>query len=146
LRSIELINAVWGVLTRHTLHYTLLVAAVVTVGAGLIVAELEHGVAGANIGSPADVLWWAINTVTTVGYGDRFPVTAAGRGMAVLLMLVGVGLFGPLAASLASSLIERGHQAEVTPEDVGLEDIAVRLERIERRLEQIAARGADQLP
>jgi voltage-gated potassium channel len=127
--------AVRDVLTRHKLHYTLLVVLVATVGAGLIVAELEHGVAGSRIASPADGLWWAVTTVTTVGYGDTYPVTAAGRAMAVVLMLVGVGFFGLLAASLASFLIGRGHQEEATPEEVGLADIAARLERIEIRLD-----------
>jgi voltage-gated potassium channel len=66
-----------------------------------------------------------------------YPTTAAGRGVAVVLMLVGVGLFGLLAGSLASFLIERGRSDEVRPDDIGLEDIAARLERIERRLETL---------
>jgi voltage-gated potassium channel len=130
-------DAFSDVITRHKLHYTLLVAGIVTIGAGLIVGELEHGVVGANMTSVADGPWWAVSTVTTVGYGDVFPVTAAGRGVAVVLMLVGVGLYGLLAASLASFLIERGHSPEVTPEDVGLEDIAARLSRIEQRLDAL---------
>jgi voltage-gated potassium channel len=129
------IDAIRDVLTRHKLHYTLLVATVVTVGCGVLVAELERGSADANIHSIPDGLWWAVSTVTTVGYGDAFPTTGAGRGIAVVLMLVGVGLFGLLAASLASFLIERGQREEVSPEDVGLEDIAARLDRIEQLLQ-----------
>jgi voltage-gated potassium channel len=127
------IDAVKDVLTRHKLHYVLLVATVVTVGAGLIVAELERGTPDASIKSTSDGLWWAITTVTTVGYGDAIPQTAAGRGFAVLLMLVGVGLFGLLAASLASFLIERDLPE---PEEVAaFREIIERLERIERRLD-----------
>jgi voltage-gated potassium channel len=48
-----------------------------------------------------------VTTVTTVGYGDTFPTTAVGRSLAVVLALVGVGLFGLLAASLASFLISQ---------------------------------------
>jgi voltage-gated potassium channel len=128
------LDAVRDVLTRHKLNYTLLVVGGVTVAAGLIVAELERGAPDANIGSPADGLWWAMTTVTTIGYGDRYPVTPAGRGVAVVLMIVGVGLFGLLAASLASFLIERGREDEVTPDDIGLADIAARLDRIEGQL------------
>lgn len=137
------IDAIQDVLTRHKLHYTLLVAGAITVGAGVIVAELEHGATNANIANVSDGLWWAVTTVTTVGYGDRFPVTAAGRAFAVVLMLVGVGLFGLLAASLASFLIERGHHDEVRADDIGLEDIAARLERIEEQLARLAEDRGD---
>jgi voltage-gated potassium channel len=87
------LDAARDVLTRHKLHYTLLVAMVVTIASGILVAELERGSPEGNIDSIAEGLWWAISTVTTVGYGDTFPTTAMGRGMAVILMLVGVGLF-----------------------------------------------------
>jgi voltage-gated potassium channel len=107
-------KALRNVLTRQKLHYTLLVASCVTVGAGLIVAEIER--------------------VTTVGYGDAFPTTAVGRAFAVVLMLFGVSLFGLLAASLASFLIERGvEQGRADPEHL---EIIERLERIERRLDE----------
>ena len=135
------IKAVQNVLTRHKLHYTLLVAGAITVGAGVIVAEFEHGATDANITTVPEGLWWAITTVTTVGYGDFYPVTPAGRGFAVVLMLVGVGLFGLLAASLASFLIERGRHDEVEPDDIGLEDIAARLERIEDQLSRLSSEG-----
>ena len=135
------IKAVQNVLTRHKLHYTLLVAGAITVGAGVIVGELERGSADANITTIPEGLWWAITTVTTVGYGDAYPVTPAGRGVAVVLMLVGVGLFGLLAASLASFLIERGHDDDVDPVDIGLEDIAARLERIEDQLSRLSGEG-----
>jgi voltage-gated potassium channel len=140
LRGFE---AVKDVLTRHKLHYTLLVAGAMTVGAGVIVAELEHGVKDATIANLPDGLWWAVTTVTTVGYGDKYPITAAGRAVAVVLMLVGVGLFGLLAASLASFLIERGPHEEVLPDDIGLEDIAARLERIEEQLARLGGNRGD---
>jgi voltage-gated potassium channel len=60
----------------------------------------------ANIKSPEDALWWAVATVTTVGYGDRYPVTTEGRFVAAVLMCAGVGLFGTLSAFLASMFIE----------------------------------------
>jgi voltage-gated potassium channel len=127
-------DAVKDVLTRHKLHYTLLVATIVTIGGGVVVAELERNAPEGNIDSVPDGLWWAVSTVTTVGYGDAFPTTAAGRGFAVVLMLVGVGLFGLLAASLASFLIERGIEEEVQ-EHPQYREILERLDRIERRLD-----------
>jgi voltage-gated potassium channel len=126
------IDAVKDVLTRHKLHYTLLVATAVTIGAGVVVAELERAAPEGNIDSLPDGLWWAVSTVTTVGYGDTFPTTAAGRGFAVVLMLVGVGLFGLLAASLATFLIQRDEGE--SEERAAYGEIIERLDRIERRL------------
>ena len=54
-----------------------------------------------------DALWWSIATVTTVGYGDVVPITAAGRAFAYVLMLGGIGLFGALTANIASMLSRR---------------------------------------
>ena len=62
----------------------------------------ERGVEGSNIKNFGDGLWWAVTTVTTVGYGDRFPVTTEGRLLAVLLMLAGISLVGVITASVAS--------------------------------------------
>jgi voltage-gated potassium channel len=76
-------------------------------------------------------LWWAATTVTTVGYGDRFPTTPAGRGVGVLLMSVGIAFFGFLAGSLASFFLERREESEMDPK---LAEIAERLDRIERSL------------
>lgn len=78
----------------------------VTVGA-LAVTDAERGAAGANIGSLGDGLWWAITTMTTVGYGDQFPVTTTGRVVAVGLMLGGIALLGIVTATLASWLVDR---------------------------------------
>ena len=59
-----------------------------------------------NIKSPEDAVWWAMATITTVGYGDRFPVTTEGRFIGALLMVVGVGLFGTLAGFIASWFLQ----------------------------------------
>jgi len=62
----------------------------------------ERSVEGSNIKNFSDGLWWAVTTVTTVGYGDRFPTTTEGRILAVMLMLVGISLVGVITASVAS--------------------------------------------
>jgi voltage-gated potassium channel len=58
--------------------------------------------AASNIKTAEDALWWALTTITTVGYGDRYPVTAEGRFVAGILMCAGVGLFGMFSGFLAS--------------------------------------------
>lgn len=59
-----------------------------------------------NIRSAEDAIWWAYVTITTVGYGDKFPVTTEGRIIAALLMTAGVGLFGTFTAYVASWFVE----------------------------------------
>ena len=74
----------------------------------------ERGVEGSNIKNFGDGLWWAVTTVTTVGYGDRFPTTSTGRVLAVCLMLVGISLMGVITASVAAWFVKMS-QDEMTP-------------------------------
>lgn len=80
--------------------------------ASLAVLDAERGAEGSNIETFGDALWWAMTTVTTVGYGDQFPVTTAGRYVAAGLMLAGIALLGVVTASLASWLIDRVAEVE----------------------------------
>ena len=66
----------------------------------------------ANIRGPEDAIWWAIVTLTTVGYGDRYPVTGEGRLIAGLLMVCGIGLIGTLTAYLASWFLAPGEKEQ----------------------------------
>ena len=74
----------------------------------------ERGVEGSNIKNFGDGLWWAITTVTTVGYGDRFPVTSTGRVLAVCLMLVGISLMGVITASVAAWFVKMSQDDSTT--------------------------------
>lgn len=60
----------------------------------------------ANIRTPEDAIWWAVVTITTVGYGDRFPLSPEGRLVAVFLMTAGVGLFGTFSGFVAAWLVQ----------------------------------------
>jgi voltage-gated potassium channel len=78
--------------------------------AGLASLDAERSNPDANITTFGDALWWACTTITTVGYGDFFPVTAQGRLIAVALMIAGITMLGVVTAALASWFIERlGH-------------------------------------
>lgn len=74
--------------------------------AAVSVLEAERYVEGANITSFGDAIWWSIASVSTVGYGDRFPVSDGGRAIATLLLIVGIGLFASLTSLLASWVIK----------------------------------------
>lgn len=72
-----------------------------------LVLEAECNVAGAKIKNAGDALWWAVTTVTTVGYGDVYPITTAGRYVGVITMFVGIAVAGSLTATMASVLIRK---------------------------------------
>jgi voltage-gated potassium channel len=126
-------------LLRHKLHYAVLVTGVVVLGAAALTLAVEEGGEG-SIETFGDALWWAVTTVTTVGYGDTFPVTPAGRGIAAFLMLAGIALFGVLTANVAAFFIER--EQEEDPVSERLDEVLRRLGELERRL---AARDGEPL-
>ncbi|MFH1646227.1 MAG: potassium channel family protein [Chloroflexota bacterium] len=99
--------------------------------AATIVASVEGG-DGATIHTFADALWWAVVTITTVGYGDMVPVTLAGRAVAIVLMLGGIAFFSGMTANLASFLIkgrdtEKKEMARLLQEVRGLREEIARM-------------------
>lgn len=74
--------------------------------AAVQITIVERPIEGSNIKSFGDGLWWALTTVTTVGYGDRFPTTTEGRAIAFGLMLVGISLMGVITASVAAWFVK----------------------------------------
>lgn len=80
--------------------------------AALAVLDAERGAPEATIASFGDALWWALATVTSVGYGDTFPVTAAGRLVASALILTGIALIGVVTASVATWLVQQVADAD----------------------------------
>ncbi len=72
----------------------------------------ERAVEGSNIKNFADGFWWAITTVTTVGYGDRYPTTTEGRLLAVMLMFMGISLVGVITASVAAWFVKMSQDTE----------------------------------
>jgi len=68
-----------------------------------------------NIKTAEDAIWWAYVTITTVGYGDKYPVTTEGRIIAMLLMTAGVGLFGTFTAFIASwFVVDKEKEEQIT--------------------------------
>lgn len=79
-----------------------LLSLLLVVFSSIAVLQFEGNRTGGNIRSAEDALWWAITTITTVGYGDRFPVSTEGRVVGGVLMMAGVGLFGTLSGFIAA--------------------------------------------
>jgi voltage-gated potassium channel len=97
---------------QYATFITILLAGMVLSVSSILILQFEVGAPDGNIKTGGDALWWAIVTITTVGYGDFFPVTALGRITAVFVMFSGVGIIGALASILASLLV-----APSTPDD-----------------------------
>ncbi len=123
--------------THRGLHFVLLAVLAVICACSALVLSFEHQAKGSTIHNFGDALWWAIVTVTTVGYGDKFPVTAGGRAVATILMFVGIGLIGVLTATVASYFVEQGA-------DDDRADLVERLDRIESMLVELTGRGLDE--
>lgn len=88
---------------------------VIVLGASLV-ALVEVPNPDSNIDTAGDALWWTFVTITTVGYGDKYPVTEAGRFVGVLTMAVGIGIFGVLTSFLAKVFLENpGDGGRSTP-------------------------------
>jgi voltage-gated potassium channel len=102
---------------QYALFITLLSAGLVLVVSSLIVLQVESRTPDSNIKTGGDALWWAMVTITTVGYGDRFPVTLLGRSTAVFVMLAGVGIIGALASILASLLVPSAEEMKAADDE-----------------------------
>jgi voltage-gated potassium channel len=70
----------------------------------------ERAIENSNISNFGDGLWWAFTTVTTVGYGDKFPISTEGRYLAVALMIMGISLVGVITASVAAWFVKMGQE------------------------------------
>ena len=109
LRVLRILYKLQELTTGTTLNERLLalpgVAFVMIVFSTALMVQAERHAPGATIKSGGDALWWALTTVTTVGYGDTYPVTTEGRIIAAGLMLVGIALFGSISAIVTSKLI-----------------------------------------
>jgi voltage-gated potassium channel len=104
-----------------------------TVGAGLLVTVVDHQ----NYPSIGTGLWWAVQTITTVGYGDNVPMNLAGRLVATLIMLLGISFLTVITASITSTFVSRSRR-EQAPSDASTA-MAEQLRELDRRLERIEA-------
>jgi voltage-gated potassium channel len=98
--------------SRYAMFLTILLTILVLTVSSVLVLQFESKSPDANIKTGGDALWYALVTITTVGYGDRYPVTPAGRTTAMFIMFMGVGIIGALASILASLLVGGSSSAE----------------------------------
>ena len=121
-------KTVRSILSRNQLGVTLLVSLFIIVGSGILIAGIDPA-----IDNIWDGFWWAWVTVTTVGYGDIVPSSAAGKIFGGLLILFGLGLFSLITASFSAFLLAKDEEELIKDEKEEL----VRLRRIEERMEKL---------
>lgn len=98
--------------SQGTFLATALISIVAIIFSSVAIIQFEKGANNSNIITAEDALWWAVVTITTVGYGDRYPVTIEGRIIAVMLMIIGIGLFATFSGLVAACFLtpEAQHQ------------------------------------
>jgi len=136
--------------TLRGFHLRIVVAVTVVTSAIVMVSSLalwliERHSEGTNIRSYGDSLWWAMETITTVGYGDHHPTTVAGRWVAGGLMVIGVALVGVITATVVTWFFSeldvlrevREIEAEEERAEVLLVDILAQLTQLNARLDRL---------
>jgi voltage-gated potassium channel len=120
---------------------TLFLTIIVLEFGSIFVLAAEARADNANILTASDALWWSYVTVTTVGYGDRFPVTTSGRLVGVAMLTIGVGLFGVLTGFLANAFLA---PRKSTPDPNGqpTEDLRSEIEELKRLVHELGDRSA----
>ena len=122
-------------LSQNHLGKTLLVGIVLILASGILIATIDP-----SIETPADGIWWAWVTVTTVGYGDIVPSSGEGRIFASLLILFGIGLVSLITANLSAYLLSKGMQQELQYEKAELKklrELEVHVHRLESKIDQL---------
>ena len=146
LRVIFSLRLVRSMFRRGSLPRFLVAATVLVLNGAVIVYLFERHAPHSNIRTLGESLWWSFVTVTTVGYGDYFPVTIEGRITACFIMATGLLTLAVVTAQVASSFVAQGQSraapapdaeappAEAPPDEVTLAELDQRLARIERLL------------
>lgn len=117
--------------------YVLTSGTLVVLCAGLASLDAERGRPGATITTFSDALRWSMSTISTVGYGDVYPVTGTGRLIGVGLMFTGIALLGIVTAAIASFLLDRIRGVEAEGRAATARDIAELRDEIRRLHERL---------
>lgn len=133
----RLTKTVRKILNKNQLGKTLLVSLLLVFVSGIIISTIDPA-----FKSPADGIWWALVTISTVGYGDYTPTSIPGRMFASVLIVSGVVLFSLVTANLAAYFVEKEVEEDSEHEeqylDNALERLETRLKRIEEKIEKLS--------
>ena len=133
----EIIDEFKAKRAESALTITVIVALLTITTAAIVVLMAEVPTTESNIESGSDAFWWAFVTVTTVGYGDLYPVTAEGRFFAMILMVVGVGIFGVMTSYLSAAFV--GDDAEDKDKEATVSEVASLQEDLDHLKRELAS-------
>jgi voltage-gated potassium channel len=115
-------------------------ATILILAAAVMELDVERAAATANITTFGNALWWAVSTITTVGYGDHYPVTAAGHAIGIALMIVGVGMFGVVAASAAAWFISADQDEDRHQHASAITTLTAEITALRQTVSELSAR------
>ncbi|MGE5379010.1 MAG: potassium channel family protein, partial [Bacteroidota bacterium] len=125
--------------SQYAAFITILLTILVLTVSSVLVLQFESNDPASSIKTGGDALWYSIVTITTVGYGDFYPVTAAGRVAGMFIMFAGVGIIGALASLLSSLLVGGGSapEEEETPAGTSAGNAEQELVALNQKLSRI---------
>jgi voltage-gated potassium channel len=125
-----------GLLSLDGLRFAAFVALLTVVAGGAAFEAAERGKQSVSFG---DGLWWAMTTITTVGYGDVRPTTGLGRIVGAIVMIVGIGFIALLTGAIAQRFLTPDVVRAERESELAAVDVAARLADVSRRLDRIEA-------
>lgn len=147
LRALRSFQAVYSHFAAERAKGTFVMVGLMSLTAVLLatiaVLEIEQNAPGSNIHTAGEALWWSFATITTIGYGDHYPVTAAGRTVAVVLVVFGLSFFGTFTAYVSSFFLERAQLKE----ESDIHRLITEVRHLREKIEKLeAAHRPDQPP
>lgn len=140
LRALRSVRVIWlyvlGNRGKNTFITVAGVSCLLMMAGSIIIFNVEKQEPLGNIKTPSDAIWWTIVTITTVGYGDRYPVSDTGRAVAVVLMTAGVGLFGTFTGFIASMFVEPDFKRE----ESGIRDLTQEVKSLRVQIDSMESR------
>lgn len=138
LRGIRAVKILSSVIFTHrakgALATATLLCLLLTVFGSVTILHVETDPTS-NIRTPGDAVWWSLATLATVGFGDKYPVTAEGRALGIILMIGGIGFFGTFTGYLATWFMEPGSKPHDSLDRIASDLEALRIEVRELRNE-----------